>query len=71
MEIPGLGFWPMQRLIIVGVALLIAVFVLPRLFGRKPASSHLTPARCGSCGWTGSVSKFKPKCPKCASAISL
>lgn len=57
--------------IVVGSAVVLVLFVLSRLFKSKPTSTHLLPARCQSCGWTGNVSKFKPVCPKCANKISL
>ena len=51
----------------VGAALLLLVLALMSA-GR--VESNLTQRRkCGSCGWEGSVSKHKPKCPKCASSL--
>jgi hypothetical protein len=47
------------------------LWVLRRLLARPKGSSYTVPARCESCGWTGSVSEFKPVCPKCAKPIRL
>ena len=41
-----------------------------RAFLPGRVESNLTQRRtCGSCGWEGSVSKHKPKCPKCGTAF--
>lgn len=50
-------------------AILVALALLRRLFARSAPAKYAVPGRCTSCGWTGSVSKFKAKCPKCASPI--
>lgn len=78
MQIPGVDFLVEQGVplraaqgIIVGVVLVVAYLVLSKLFKGGPANTHLTAARCGSCGWVGSVSKHKPVCPKCAAKISV
>jgi predicted Zn-ribbon and HTH transcriptional regulator len=71
-QLEGLGLsHSMAQGVLVGVAVLLVVFVLSRLLKPKPSNPHLLPARCQSCGWTGSVSKFKPICPKCANKIAL
>lgn len=78
MQIPGADFLVEMGVparaaqgIIIGAALLLAFVILSRLFKPKQGGTHLTPARCGSCGWVGSVSKHKPVCPKCAKTIAL
>lgn len=42
-----------------------------RAFGRKAVvgGNHLVKKRCNSCGWTGEVSQYAPKCPKCTKAL--
>lgn len=59
-----------KTLIIVAVAVVLLI-VVRRLLARPNVSSHVTTTRCGSCGWTGQVSKFKPVCPRCAKPISI
>lgn len=53
------------------IAIVAAILILRRLLARPASSPHLTAARCPSCGWTGSVSRYKPTCPKCGKAIPL
>ena len=58
------------RMVIGVVIALITLMVIKRLMSAGRVESNLTQRRkCGSCGWEGSVSKHKPKCPKCASAL--
>jgi hypothetical protein len=57
-----------NRLIAAAVAVLVFVALL-RLFKRKPQSAHTEAKRCGSCGWTGEVSRYKPVCPRCAARL--
>ena len=55
---------------LVAIALSVfALFVLKRLFSRAKGGGHLTTTRCPSCGWTGSVSRYKPVCPSCAKTL--
>jgi len=56
---------------IIIVAVVLALVILRRLLARPASSPHLATARCPSCGWTGSVSRYKPICPRCAKAIPL
>ncbi len=52
------------------VVALITFMILKRLMKAGRVESNLTQRRtCGSCGWEGSVSKHKPKCPKCGTAF--
>ena len=60
-----------MRLVIAAAVVIAVVLFLRRLFASKPEPRHLVPARCASCGWTGSVSKHAPKCPRCANRITL
>ncbi|MFL5320931.1 MAG: hypothetical protein ACJ790_14810 [Myxococcaceae bacterium] len=71
MELPIVGFVALNRLIALAVVLLVVVVVVPRLFRKGPTSTHLVPARCQKCGWTGSVSKYKPVCPSCGARIQI
>lgn len=51
--------------LVVGVAVLAA---LPRLL-RKREPSPFERRRCAACGWEGGVSKFKPRCARCAKEL--
>lgn len=59
-----------NRLIALGVAVAVLVALL-RLFKRKPPSAHTELKKCGSCGWSGEVSRYKPVCPKCAARLTV
>ena len=63
--------WLTQRNAVLAVFLFVAVLVLRRLLSRAPEPVYTVPARCDSCGWTGSVSRYKARCPKCASDIRV
>ena len=52
------------------VVLVIAWAVIKRLKGSASADAHHTTVRCQNCGWQGSVSKYKPRCPKCGQPMS-
>jgi len=52
------------------VLVLVALFILSKVFKTKEESTHNAKTRC-ACGWSGSVSKYKPVCPKCAKPIRL
>ena len=49
----------------------VVLIILRRLFGRANVTSHTVTSRCSNCGWSGSVSKFKPVCPRCAKPVSV
>lgn len=51
------------------VAAIVAFMVLGRLMKPKEAPSKTQFKRCSACGWSGNVTVFKPKCPKCAAAM--
>lgn len=57
--------------VVVGVVVaLITLMVIRRLMKAGKVESTLTQRRtCSACGWQGSVSKHKPKCPKCAASL--
>ena len=50
-------------------AAVIGLLVLTRLMKAKPVERKFLAKTCGSCGWQGSVSAFKPRCPKCANSL--
>lgn len=51
-------------------AVLGFAFVIVRSLFKGPNHTKYTvPARCGSCGWVGTVSRYNATCPKCARAI--
>ena len=53
------------------VALLVGVYIVRRMLAAPKADPHHADVQCVSCGWAGSVSKYKPRCPKCGQPISL
>jgi predicted Zn-ribbon and HTH transcriptional regulator len=57
--------------VVVGVIVaLITIMILKRLMKAGRVENPLMQrVKCGACGWEGSVSKHKPKCPKCANAL--
>ena len=57
------------RVVATVVAVVIVALVVKSLFRSKVAPSHFQPRSCNSCGWKGSASNFKPKCPKCGTAL--
>ena len=52
------------------VLLLVAVYVARRLLAAPKVDAHHVTVQCSSCGWQGSVSKYKPRCPQCGQPIS-
>ncbi len=49
---------------------LIVLGAVLNLLKKKPNDpQHLVQKRCNACRWTGQVSKFNTKCPKCGKAI--
>ena len=59
-----------MRVVVGVVVALVTLMVIKRLMKQGRVESHTQRKLCGSCGWEGSVSTFKPKCPKCGKAIS-
>ncbi len=58
------------RMVVGVVVALITLMIIRRLMqAGKVESSHTEKRTCGSCGWQGSVSKHKPKCPRCATSL--
>ena len=57
--------------VVVGVVVaLVTIMILRRLMKAGKVESNLNQrVTCGNCGWQGSVSKHKPKCPKCANSL--
>ncbi len=49
--------------IFVGAIALIGL--LKRMFSGKKDSEHNQRVVCKSCGWSGTVSRFAGRCPKC------
>ena len=66
------GFTVLQA-IIAAVVVLIAAPMVSRFLQKKkdegPMSKHRSMSSCGACGWTGSVSKHVPRCPKCSAPL--
>jgi hypothetical protein len=58
------------RAIIAIVGGMIALLWISRWLSRPRQSKHLATTRCDGCGWTGTVSAYRPICPKCAKKLS-
>ena len=59
------------RTLAIAAAVVALVWVFSRVLARKPDDKHHATTQCTACGWKGSVSKYKPICPKCAATIRL
>ncbi len=54
---------------VVVVAAVVALVVLRRLMAKPRDDSHTTMMSCRQCGWSGRVSRYKPRCSKCGAAL--
>lgn len=53
------------------VAALVIVFsIVKRLLAKAPVDPNVRRVSC-VCGWSGSVSRLKPRCPKCGRGDAL
>jgi len=59
-----------RRTLFIVLGVLFALAVFRKLFSRRTTSPHLVARRCAACGWTGSVSKYKPICPGCGASLA-
>lgn len=50
--------------------LLVVLVVVKRLLSRPAANPHQRQVVC-ACGWRGTVSRYKPVCPRCGQTDSL
>lgn len=58
------------RVVIGVIVALVTMMIVKRLMKAGRVESKLTERRkCSGCGWEGSVSKHKPKCPRCAAPL--
>ncbi len=57
--------------VVVGVIVaLVTLLVVRRLMkAGRVEGPMIQQLKCGNCGWQGSVSKHKPKCPKCGNSL--
>lgn len=58
--------------IVVGLVALFLVGSILKVFNKDKAhvKEHQVQKTCPGCGWSGIVSKFHKKCPKCGGTIS-
>lgn len=61
------GGWKSVVFAVVAVAVIV---VLKRLLTAPKVDPNLRYVVC-ACGWKGTVSKYKPRCPKCARSDSM
>jgi hypothetical protein len=54
-------------LLIIGILIGIPIilWILGKIFRKKEDDSYKQSAFCKSCGWTGQVSRYAGRCPKC------
>jgi hypothetical protein len=64
-------FGPITVAHVVGaVVVIVIVSLLKKLHSGKQENVHVGQTRC-TCGWSGSASKYKPVCPKCAKPLRV
>lgn len=51
------------------VAGAVGLWVVSKLMKPKAEDPKTQRKHCGACGWSGNVTLFKPKCPKCAAPL--
>jgi predicted Zn-ribbon and HTH transcriptional regulator len=51
------------------VVAVVVVWGISKLMPKKEATEHTMMRSCKACGWSGRVSKFNLKCPKCNAAL--
>lgn len=61
------GGWTSVAFAVVGIAVILG---LRRLLSSPPADPNRRPVVC-ACGWTGVVSRLKPRCPRCGKTETL
>lgn len=61
------GGWKSVAFAVVGLAVIL---VLRKLFATPPADPNRRSVVC-ACGWTGVVSRLKPRCPRCGKTETL
>jgi hypothetical protein len=49
----------------IGLATLIVIAFLFKLFGKKRPDKHFQVVECSDCGWHGEISRWAGRCPQC------
>jgi len=49
----------------IAIGLLVIIWILRTIFGKRGGSPHFQSATCPDCGWHGHVSRFAGRCPQC------
>ena len=66
--VESVGGW--KNVGIGAAAFVVVVVVIKRLMPKQVTDQRYSQqVRCGSCGWTGTVSQHRPKCPSCAADL--
>ena len=63
-----LGDFSIQQIltyVVIGAGVLIALFIVMKLFSGKKEEKHSQKTECDLCGWSGTVSRYAGRCPKC------
>ena len=53
--------------VLLAIAPMVSKFLQSK--SEPPLSKHRAMSSCPSCGWSGSVSRHSPKCPKCSAPL--
>lgn len=70
MDMVLFGGVTLKHALIVIAALAVAGPLLRAIGKKSPAEKeHLVEKRCSACNWSGKVSKFNTKCPKCTKPL--
>jgi hypothetical protein len=66
-ELTGMGDLIHKTWVAVGavVGLLLLVWILRMVFGKRRGNPHFQPVACPDCGWHGQVSRYAGRCPQC------
>ena len=70
MEPSALDALPLRTLAIAAGVLFALVMLWKFAFPKRPNTAHTTASTCPSCRWTGTVSRYKAVCPRCAAKLS-
>lgn len=60
---------PLWQFIAGGVGVIVVLKLIQKIMSGSGKSDQHISGGC-SCGWNGSVSKYKPVCPKCGTRLT-
>jgi predicted Zn-ribbon and HTH transcriptional regulator len=53
----------------IALVVILVIWGVSKLMPKKEVTEHMLARSCKACGWSGKVSKFNLKCPKCNAAL--